>query len=77
MADGRQDSIVRLRSLTGNYAIDAARDNRAIGYERTPPGFTWHHVEDGVTMQLIPKDLHQAVRHSGGAAILRDRLSSL
>lgn len=37
-------------------------------------GYTWHHVEDGKTMMLVPTDLHQAVRHTGGAALLRKGL---
>jgi hypothetical protein len=32
---------------------------------------TWHHVEDGKTMQLIPWDLHDGVRHSGGVAVTK------
>jgi hypothetical protein len=77
MGDSRPEDTVRVGSLTGNYAIDTARANRAVGYERTPAGLTWHHVEDGITMQLVPKDLHQAVRHTGGAVILRDKGASL
>lgn len=34
-------------------------------------GYTWHHVEDGRTMQLIPQRLHNAVRHTGGCAIIK------
>jgi hypothetical protein len=30
----------------------------------------WHHVEDCVTMQLLPLDIHGAARHTGGAAII-------
>ena len=26
---------------------------------------TWHHKEDGVTMQLVPKELHGATSQSG------------
>lgn len=29
---------------------------------------TWHHHEDGTTMQLIKTELHEAVRHTGGFA---------
>jgi hypothetical protein len=46
--------------------FDAA--NRAAGFNETPQGFTWHHVEDGRTMELVPRELHQAVRHTGGGA---------
>ncbi|MYM59083.1 hypothetical protein GTG28_07590 [Vibrio sp. OCN044] len=39
----------------------------------TPSGHVWHHVENGKTMQLISKDIHNAARHTGGAAILRNQ----
>lgn len=32
---------------------------------------TWHHHQDGITMQLVPKDLHNSIPHTGGAALLR------
>ena len=28
-------------------------------------------VEDGLTMQLVPYDLHEAVRHTGGASLIK------
>lgn len=34
-------------------------------------GYTWHHHQDGKTMQYIPTDLHSAIPHSGGASRLR------
>jgi hypothetical protein len=27
---------------------------------------TWHHHQDGKTLQLIKRDLHNAVKHLGG-----------
>jgi hypothetical protein len=57
--------------LTGSNATDAALANRAVELPETPEGWTWHHVEDGRTMELIPRDLHEAVRHTGGAAVIR------
>jgi RHS repeat-associated protein len=62
---------VSIGNLTGDYVKDSQLANQAIGLNVTPQGYTWHHVEDGVTMQLVPQDLHQAVRHTGGAAVLR------
>jgi YD repeat-containing protein len=67
---------VRSDGLTGEYALDAAIANRAVGLTRTPPGYVWHHVEDGRTLVLIPQDIHSAVRHTGGAAVLRGSLTS-
>ena len=68
---GHAIKSVPVKGLTGNRAIDAALANKAAGLARTPAGFTWHHVEDAVTMQLVPSDLHIAVPHTGGGAILR------
>lgn len=62
---------VELDGLTGNYAKDALTANRAVGLDRTPSGYVWHHVEDGRTMQLIPQEIHNAARHTGGAAVIR------
>lgn len=63
---------VELKGLTGNYTKVAAIANRAAGLKSTPKNMVWHHVEDGKTMLLIPKEIHQAVRHTGNAAILRE-----
>ena len=37
---------------------------------KEPPGYTWHHKEDGVTMELIPADVHAAAKHTGGASVV-------
>jgi RHS repeat-associated protein len=63
---------VELDNLTGNYPKDAAMANEAAGFEKTPAGYVWHHVEDSQTMQLIPQDIHKAARHTGGSAIIRN-----
>jgi hypothetical protein len=63
---------VEIAGLTGRYKVDARLANQQMGYSRTPRGYVWHHVEDGTTMQLIPKQLHNSVRHTGGAAIIRN-----
>ncbi len=54
--------------MTGDRPRDFKLANEAAGLRRTPEGYTWHHVEDGTTMQLVPTDLHEAVRHSGGVS---------
>jgi len=51
-------------------AADFAAANRQVGLPSTPRGFTWHHHQDTRTMQLIPTDMHEAIRHAGGVAIL-------
>jgi hypothetical protein len=56
--------------LTGNRATDNGLSNKAAGYTVQPANTVWHHVEDCVTMLLLPSDIHDAVRHTGGAAII-------
>ncbi|MFT6071471.1 MAG: hypothetical protein ACJAYQ_003826 [Bacteriovoracaceae bacterium] len=60
--------IVEVR-ITGAGRFDFARANLAAGLERVPDDMTWHHHQDGKTMLLIPKDIHDAVKHSGGVAL--------
>ena len=64
---------VEINGLTGNYAKDSAMANKSVGLNSTPEEYVWHHVEDGKTMQLIPKNIHNAARHTGGAAVLRNQ----
>lgn len=47
-------------TLTGNRKEDFKLCNLAFGWKNTPKGFTWHHHEDARTIQLLPKDLHNA-----------------
>jgi hypothetical protein len=53
---------------TGNYAADFLASNRAAGLRSTPKGYTWHHHQDGTTMQLVPTDIHSKTGHTGGMA---------
>lgn len=57
--------------LTGGRTPDEKIANRLAGLDETPVDFTWHH--DAITgdMMLIPTDLHDAVRHTGDAAVWR------
>jgi hypothetical protein len=59
---------VVIANLTGNRRQDSLLANRAAGLSRTPKGYVWHHSEDGRTMYLVPQDLHEEVRHTGGVA---------
>ncbi len=45
--------------------------NKAAGYSKTPKDHTWHHHHDGKTMQLVSTDIHDAIRHTGGVAIVK------
>ncbi len=59
--------------LTGSRRADEALANKAARLEERPEEFTWHHVEDEGTMMLVPRDLHQAVGHTAGAAKFVER----
>jgi hypothetical protein len=67
------DLIIEVKGLTGDTAIDVRLANEEAGFTRTPDDYTWHHVEDGLTMMLVPKGIHSKVGHTGGAAILRNK----
>jgi hypothetical protein len=57
--------------LTGGRKTDFAAANAAAGFDQTPKGYVWHHHQRMGEMQLIPRDLHDAVKHTGGAAVHR------
>lgn len=62
---------IKLEKFSGVHETDVRRANELAGIKIEPKGYTWHHHEDGKTMQLVPTDLHDAVRHTGGMAIFR------
>ncbi|THF66565.1 filamentous hemagglutinin N-terminal domain-containing protein [Pseudothauera nasutitermitis] len=51
---------------TGTRAGDNRAANIAAGLESTPVGYTWHHHQDGETMQLVPREVHAKTGHTGG-----------
>ncbi|GIG55691.1 hypothetical protein Lfu02_00630 [Longispora fulva] len=57
-------------NFSGDRYQDEKIANEAVGLEETPEDRTWHHHEDGKTLLLIPTDIHKAVRHAGGVAIV-------
>ncbi len=59
-------------NLTGNRAKDFAIANKKIGFKETPKGYTWHHHENAKTLQLIPKKIHDAVKHTGGQSVFKN-----
>lgn len=65
---------VEIFPMTGKGTGDFTRANQAAGLTKTEPGFTWHHVQDGKTMQLIPTKIHDQFPHTGGASIARGQL---
>ncbi len=65
-------------SRTGDREKDFAMARKAMADKlgldefEEPRNLTWHHVEDGTTMQLVPKQLHKNVPHTGGVSIAKD-----
>jgi A nuclease of the HNH/ENDO VII superfamily with conserved WHH len=59
---------VKVEGLIGDHDLDFKKANEAAGIKELPKGYTWHHHEDGETMQMVPQDLHRAIKHTGGAA---------
>lgn len=53
---------------SGDRATDYKLANEAAGFAVKPKDYTWHHHEDAKTMQLVPRDLHREVGHTGGCA---------
>ncbi len=51
---GRRGPCRSRKTQTGNRAADFAAANGAAGLQSTPRGYTWHHHQDGRTMQLVP-----------------------
>jgi hypothetical protein len=66
-------------NLNGNMTHDNVEANRAAGIPGTDPpdGYTWHHLEDGKTMELVPSDLHTAAKHTGARPVLREETGPL
>jgi len=58
--------------MTGNRYIDEKSANLQANYEETPAGYSWHHHQDGKTMQLVDKWTHQKTGHTGGASIVKN-----
>lgn len=76
-----KESLANGTCLTGNYNHDFAMANKTAGFgnypNSTPKGWTWHHSEDKKTLYLIPQDLHRAIRHTGGASLIKALLNAL
>ena len=59
--------------LTGESSKDIAKANKLFfGTSIGPQGYTWHHLEDGRTLILVPTSVHENVKHTGGAHYLRN-----
>lgn len=65
-------------SPNGNREADFVKAREAmaerLGQDKfpDPDGWTWHHHEDGTTMELVPSALHNNVPHQGGVSVAKD-----
>lgn len=59
--------------MSGSNYQDKKQANKIAEFDKTPKGYTWHHHHDGKSMYLIPKDIHAAVDHTGGSAIVKSK----
>lgn len=64
---GREADFEKADEMTWAYLKSPA----ARAEQRKNLGLTWHHCEDGHTLQLVPYDLHSKVPHTGGIAIVK------
>lgn len=72
-------------NLTGDNSKDFALADKKLAQEKGWPTqqaakdyrkdkeLTWHHHQDGKTLELVPSDLHKKIPHDGGASELRDK----
>jgi hypothetical protein len=58
--------------MKGNYTTDYTDANTKAGIAEIPEGYSWHHHQDCKTMQLLPSDLHDGVRHTGGVSVIKN-----
>jgi len=63
----QQDPGYLMRQGLNQRQIDHIMKNPPSS--KSPPGLTWHHNEKPGVMQLVPRDIHDAVRHTGGHSI--------
>lgn len=66
--------------MTGNNANDfraADKEWERIHGEQPPDGYTWHHSEDGTSMELVRSDVHDQAQsgaaHAGGASLVNSK----
>lgn len=78
MIDGVERDVSMLGQRSDFEIADALgakltgmKDGNAFRDWRLNEGFTWHHRENGVTMQMVPTELHASIPHMGGASLQR------
>ena len=68
--DQKQDGRSPVRTKqTGNRTVDKRAANREAGLSATPKDHVWHHHQDGTTMPLGPREIHEQAGHSDGVSI--------
>ena len=53
-------------------ARDQVRDLIGDKNWKKPKNMVWHHSEDGETMLLVPRSVHDLAQHSGGVSMITD-----
>ena len=76
--DGVEKDVGMLGTMSDFEIADALaaqqtgmKDAGAFREWRLNKNYTWHHRENGVTMQLVPTELHASIPHEGGARLQR------
>ncbi|HEY4240137.1 MAG TPA: HNH endonuclease [Kofleriaceae bacterium] len=57
----------------GVFKRDGTPNAEWFAKQRRAKKLTWHHNQDGATMQLLPTDLHANIPHIGGASGARSK----
>ena len=64
--------------MTGDRNLDKEEANRTVFYTPYKPEsykkYVWHHSQDGTTMFLIPKEIHELFPHRGGLYYIKRRM---
>lgn len=56
---------------TSNHSVDIKQAQSATGKGTKGSNMTWHHNEDGKTLQLVPREYHEQFRHRGGFSLAK------
>ena len=68
-AQADNELFAQLKDLNPNLTVN---DIEAYRKEK---GLVWHECADGKTMQLVPAEIHDACRHSGGVSEMKYRMA--
>lgn len=66
--------------LNGDWLHDSGMADARAGIDsafRAKNSLTWNHNENMKSLELIPKDIHNAVKHHGGASLIRQLLKTI